>query len=144
MWARRSGTKSDGTGYGTREKQSLLETGLVTGVSAGLAGSFAAVVTTPMDVVKTRLMLMAGEEKDVKQGSHDRTAKPPGKPNSDNQSGLAVARRVVQERGIPGLFRGAMLRAVWTAVGSGLYLGMYEVSKVWLTRGKDVDEGSFP
>lgn len=144
IWAHRSGTKSDGTGVGTREKQSLLETGVITGTSAGLAGSFAAVVTTPMDVVKTRMMLMTGAEQDIKQGSHDRNSPPRSRLSNNSQGGLAVARQVVKERGIPGLFRGAVLRAVWTAAGSGLYLGMYEVSKVWLTRGKDADDDSFP
>lgn len=38
----------------------LIETGLVTGLSAGSAGSVAAFITTPSDVVKTRMMLSAG------------------------------------------------------------------------------------
>ena len=35
----------------------LLEGGLITAVSAGTGGSFSAVVTTPVDVVKTRIQL---------------------------------------------------------------------------------------
>ncbi|KAL7628452.1 hypothetical protein AAE478_002655 [Parahypoxylon ruwenzoriense] len=132
MWSKRPGTSRDGAGYHELEKQSLLETGMITGTSAGLAGSFAAVVTTPMDVVKTRMMLSAGDDRDVRQSAHDRMAD--GRHYS--RSGLAIAREVIAERGVPGIFRGAALRAVWTAVGSGLYLGAYEVAKVWLARGK--------
>ncbi|KAK8062531.1 hypothetical protein PG997_014628 [Apiospora hydei] len=132
-----------------KEESSLWRTGWVTGTSAGLAGSFAAVVTTPMDVVKTRMMLMAGgddeqKRKESKEGVPAETKQAAKAKNA--RGGLAVARQVLRERGVPGLFRGAVLRAAWTAVGSGLYLGMYEVSKVWLTRGRasDEEDSSFP
>ncbi|KAI0396401.1 mitochondrial carrier domain-containing protein [Xylariaceae sp. FL0594] len=131
-----------------REKRSLLETGVITGASAGLAGSFAAFVTTPMDVVKTRIMLSAGRRRgaDVEsEASGGQGVWRSGKGNDRSLGGLAVARQVVSERGVAGLFRGALLRSVWTTVGSGLYLGMYEVAKAWLTRGKgDGDEDAFP
>ncbi|ORY62390.1 mitochondrial carrier domain-containing protein [Pseudomassariella vexata] len=140
VWGRRG---KAGIGYGTGENQNLLETGIITGTSAGMAGSFAAVVTTPMDVVKTRMMLMAGDEQGFRQGAHDRTAAG-NKHWSRGRSGLDVTKQVIKERGVPGLFRGSLLRAVWTAIGSGLYLGMYEVSKVWLARGKSVERGGFP
>ncbi|KKY32842.1 putative mitochondrial carrier [Diaporthe ampelina] len=42
----------------------LLETGYVNGVSAALSGAMAAVVTSPADTVKTRMMLFAGEERE--------------------------------------------------------------------------------
>ncbi|KAI1102753.1 mitochondrial carrier [Jackrogersella minutella] len=144
IWGRRSGMPQDGAGFGTREKDNLFETGVITGVSAGLAGSFAAIVTTPMDVVKTRMMLLAGTGRDVKQGAHDRIAVPQVASRYKTRGGLAIARDVILERGVSGLFRGAVLRAVWTAVGSGLYLGTYEVAKSWLARrkGYDIDDKS--
>lgn len=135
---------------GKPQEPSLWRTGWITGTSAGLAGSFAAVVTTPMDVVKTRMMLQAGSDEQQatknQPGSTTEASKQAAlKKVRDSRGGLAVARQVLRERGVPGLFRGAVLRAAWTAVGSGLYLGMYEVSKVWLTRGRASEEdSSFP
>ncbi|KAI0380587.1 mitochondrial carrier [Hypomontagnella monticulosa] len=146
MWGRRDGTPGlEAGGAAQTPTRGLLETGVVTGTSAGLAGSFAAVVTTPMDVVKTRLMLTAGSDRDVKQGAHDRMPAPQGTRRHNARGGFAIAREVIAERGVSGLFRGAVLRAVWTAVGSGLYLGTYEVAKVWLGRRKGVsyEDGSF-
>ncbi|KAI1567515.1 RAD18 RING-finger-containing E3 ubiquitin ligase [Pyrenophora tritici-repentis] len=40
----------------------IVESGCITAVSAGAAGTVAAVITTPVDVVKTRIMLSAGDE----------------------------------------------------------------------------------
>lgn len=150
---------SGGVGGGERRvgrgamARGLLETGWVNGLSAAVSGAIAAVVTTPTDVVKTRMMLFSGEERDAHQqeqqrgsGSVGATAeertggkqeRPAGR---KNMSGLQVARLVYQERGIKGLFRGGLLRAGWTAVGSGLYLGTYEVAKVWLKGTADEDE----
>lgn len=109
----------------------LREVGMVTGGSAAVAGALAAFVTTPSDVVKTRMMLAAGSDSDARRSG---TA-------LKSQGGLAVARSIVAEHGTRGLFRGGLLRSVWTALGSGLYLGTYEVSKVWLRRDQDANRG---
>lgn len=130
-----------------RPDKSLLETGVVTGVSAGLAGSLSAVITTPMDVVKTRMMLSAGGGGDGGGGGQHGPQQSSSTSVSGHKpkSGLEVTRQVIAERGVSGLFRGSVIRAVWTAVGSGLYLGMYEVSKVWLTNdGKELEGADFP
>ena len=55
----------------------------------------------------------------------------------------AIAKEIVDEQGYKGLWRGGALRAVWTFVGAGLYLGAYEGGRVYLAarRGEEVDEG---
>ncbi|KAJ4385446.1 hypothetical protein N0V93_009874 [Gnomoniopsis smithogilvyi] len=149
LWDRRD-RKSDSTvkdgsgGVGGGERKiekgavtrGLLETGKVNGISAAVSGAISAVITTPMDVVKTRLMLSAGEERKMKAGEANKEPRAQGQkgssPKPKSMSGAQVARLVYQENGIKGLFRGGLLRAVWTAIGSGLYLSTYEVAKVWL------------
>jgi hypothetical protein len=51
-------------GYRDREgltRGGIVEMGVITAISAGTAGALSAVVTTPIDVVKTRVMLAAGD-----------------------------------------------------------------------------------
>lgn len=157
LWERRDGAAvvrdgAGGVGGGERRVESgrvargLLDTGKVNGASAAVSGAVAAVVTTPMDVVKTRMMLGAGAERGQGEGTagadkgRSGAGKEGGPPKSRSLSGAQVARVVYQESGVKGLFRGGLLRAGWTAIGSGLYLGTYEVAKVWL-KGTAEDDG---
>ncbi|CAK4032349.1 mitochondrial carrier PET8 [Lecanosticta acicola] len=149
----------------------LLESGMITAVSAGTGGSIAAVVTTPVDVVKTRIMLAAvatGQDdtkatasesaKAAKDALVDATGKTvkavKEKPLESikqvvakpaRRSSLQVAREVMQESGIKGLFRGGALRGVWTMLGSGLYLGVYESGRIYLAqrRGDPIDADEY-
>ncbi|KAK1675916.1 mitochondrial carrier domain-containing protein [Colletotrichum godetiae] len=135
VWTSRSEGRAEG------EEQGLVETAVVTGTSAGAAGAFAAFITTPSDVVKTRMMLSAGEAGDQSHVAAPQQAGGSTKPRPKPKRGsLEVTRDVYRQHGVRGLFRAGGLRAAWTAVGSGLYLGTYEMSKVWLTRGKDESE----
>lgn len=101
-------------------KGSLREHAIVTAGSAGAAGSIAAVVTTPIDVVKTRVMLGAGEGR-------------------GRESAVQVVRGIVAENGVRGLWKGGTLRGVWTMLGSGLYLGVYDFGRVYLAKRRGVD-----
>ncbi|KAK2614866.1 hypothetical protein N8I77_001659 [Diaporthe amygdali] len=140
----------------------LLETGYVNGTSAALSGAIAAVVTSPADTIKTRMMLFAGEERERRaqfneqeQRLRDSGAKASGgETHRETQkrlesavrrqglNGMEVAKLIYRERGVYGLFRGGLLRAAWTALGSGLYLGTYEVAKVWLKGSSELDTDS--
>ncbi|RPA96810.1 mitochondrial carrier [Choiromyces venosus 120613-1] len=95
--------------FGLRERgNGLMETAKVTGTAAGLSGGVAAWLTTPVDMVKTIIMLGASK----RGGKRLRAAD--------------VAKSVWREEGVKGLWRGGALRGIWTAAGSGLYLGIYE------------------
>jgi len=122
----------------------ILERARITAVSAGIAGSGAAWITTPIDVVKTRIMLAAG--------SGDDGSKTDTKAKSSNwllhgaqgsrKGGFIVARDILKTEGIRGLFRGALLRASWTCLGSGLYLGCYEGGRFYLeSKREEAKEG---
>lgn len=101
----------------------LIEVGTVTGGAAAMSGAAAAFITTPTDVVKTRMMLAADTS------ASDGSAR---QPLGRDASGFQVAKNIFHKKGIRGLFRGAGLRIAWTALGSGLYLGSYEMAKFWL------------
>lgn len=132
IWERRDldRSKNDGT------PRSLLETGLVSGASAGVAGALAAYVTTPSDVVKLRMMLFATES----GGGGGEAPQQEEAAMRRGRGAWATTKQVYAERGLRGFFRGGMFRAAWTALGSGLYLGTYETSKLWLTSGKSKSE----
>jgi solute carrier family 25 (mitochondrial S-adenosylmethionine transporter), member 26 len=116
---------------GNKPVDGILERASITAVSGGLAGCGAAWITTPIDVVKTRIMLAAGKGHTnvEKQGSQGLLSQGIG---GGRKSGFAVAREVFQQEGIRGLFRGAALRASWTSIGAGLYLGCYEGGRFYL------------
>lgn len=116
-----------------------LRTGVSAGVSAGAAGCVAAVVTTPVDVVKTKVMLYPGEGK-YGSSSRERAGGFSGRAQRGRKSALTVVRDVVREEGWKGLMRGGLMRGGWTAIGSGLYLGSYEAAKVWLRKGSEVEQ----
>ncbi|KAL1875014.1 hypothetical protein Plec18167_005682 [Paecilomyces lecythidis] len=113
----------------------LIERAGITSVAAGLAGSVAAVVTTPIDVIKTRIMLSAGDSEEQRRAAVRQNR---------SRGAWAVGRQVWLEEGMKGLFKGGAIRACWTAVGLGLYLGAYEGGRFYLEnrrKEKDIARG---
>lgn len=129
----------------------------MTAISAASAGSVAAVITTPIDVVKTRIMLSAANSdeprveaqqkavKEIEAQGRDAKAeieKAQQAARSGRAGGLAVGREILRTEGVKGLFRGGALRGLWTALGSGLYLGVYESGRLYLERRRVGADGS--
>ncbi|TFB01026.1 S-adenosylmethionine mitochondrial carrier protein [Trichoderma ghanense] len=119
LWEHRSRTKGTMMQKTDREERGVGESGLIAGCSAAVAGSIAAFLTTPSDVIKTRMMVSVGDEASTSR---------------KGLAGIKVVQDVWRERGLKGFFRGGAFRSAWTAVGSGLYLGMYDAAKLWLER----------
>ena len=84
-------------------------------VMAALVGSFsgaiAAAATTPLDVIKTRLMLGGDKHGVPYTGIGD------------------VARRVVQHEGPLAMFSGISPRVFWISIGGFFFFGAYEGAK---------------
>ena len=59
-----------------------------------------------------------------------------------NKGSIQIGKEIMAESGVKGLFRGGALRGVWTFVGAGLYLGVYESGRIYLAgrRGEQLDE----
>jgi len=87
-------------------------------VCGSIAGSIAAAVTTPLDVLRTRQMLGAG-------------------PNTRGGSMLHELATVVAKDGIAALFRGVGPRTGWMALGGCIFFGAYEQSTALLRRLQD-------
>lgn len=119
----------------------IFERASITSLSAGIAGSGAAWITTPIDVIKTRMMLAAGQARHQPQESKDLGKFLTEGFASKSTKGIwETAKEVAQTDGIRGFFRGAALRAVWTALGSGLYLGVYEGGRFYLEDSRKAKE----
>lgn len=95
-WAKRSGTKE-------------LET-WQNSVCGSIAGGISAAVTTPLDVVKTRLMTQA--------------------PGGVRYKGIVDGlQRVAREEGGAALLSGIVPRVVWISLGGAVFFGAYEATK---------------
>ncbi|VDK31942.1 unnamed protein product [Taenia asiatica] len=81
-----------------------------------MAGAFAGACTTPFDVIKTRIMLAE------KQSAFS------------TSNVLTVMRLIYTEAGVRGLFAGLVPRVSLLAIGGSIFLGLYDITKVFWSR----------
>lgn len=120
--------------HSSSQREALIERAGLTGLSAGISGTFSSFVTTPIDVVKTRVMLSATDDVSSAEEAQ-RQNKPPKKGT------LVVGKEIFRKEGIKGLFKGGAIRSVWTAVSMSLYLGLYEGGRMFLENRRKEMEG---
>ncbi|KAF9096388.1 S-adenosylmethionine transporter [Mortierella sp. AD031] len=88
-------------------------------ICASIAGGIAAAITTPLDVVKTRVMLS------------QRNPTGANGPSSAYYSGISSTfKRILAEEGPRALFSGVGPRVMWISIGGSIFLGAYEKVKV--------------
>jgi len=77
-------------------------------ICGSIAGGFAAAITTPLDVMKTRIML------DMRATTH-------------NSPSLSTRfRTIYAQEGMKALFAGVVPRTMWISAGGAVFLGVYE------------------
>ncbi|BFZ12693.1 hypothetical protein BsWGS_15732 [Bradybaena similaris] len=84
-------------------------------VCGAIAGGTSAAITTPLDVVKTRVIL-AEKGSSVASGNI-----------------FYVLKHVAQLKGIRGLFAGIVPRVIWISIGGSIFLGVYEKVRITLS-----------
>ncbi|KAI2700070.1 hypothetical protein CBS147333_5942 [Penicillium roqueforti] len=120
-------------------KDQLVERAGLTGIAAAISGTIAATVTTPIDVIKTRLMLSASDaassqHKSTQAGTRGNEAisSDVRKKTKPDKTLISVGRDIIRYEGVRGLFKGGLIRAGWTAIALGLYLSLYEGARFYL------------
>ncbi|KAL5341803.1 mitochondrial carrier domain-containing protein [Aspergillus crustosus] len=115
-------------------KEAVYERALLTGIAASISGSIASVITTPIDVVKTRIMLSASGPDSTSSSS---TSKAVAGTDQRSRGIWSVGREVFRNEGVKGLFRGGAIRVVWSAVAMGIYLSIYEGGRFWFEKRRE-------
>lgn len=84
-------------------------------ICGSIAGGFAAAVTTPLDVIKTRIML-----------------------NEERVSAIYLTKLIFKEEGFKVFFSGIGPRTMWISAGGAIFLGVYETANKFLNRLKKI------
>jgi hypothetical protein len=91
-------------------RQKGMVTALESAVFGSAAGAIAAGATTPLDVLKTRIMLRRREHGD----------------KSARAGAFRVLSQIRKDEGMQGLFRGFGPRIAWISTGGAIFLGTYQ------------------
>lgn len=78
-------------------------------ICGAIAGGIAAGLTTPLDVVKTRIML--ADQNEV-----------------NKTSAYRILRGIYRDRGIRGIFAGFVPRVLWITLGGAIFFGFYDLT----------------
>ncbi|KAJ3530950.1 hypothetical protein NM208_g9095 [Fusarium decemcellulare] len=89
--------------WGRRRRGGREVTGAESAVYGSMAGGFSAALTTPLDVLKTRVML-----------------------SKESVSVAEVFGRLAREEGIRPFFAGIAPRVTWISIGGAIFLGSYQ------------------
>lgn len=81
-------------------------------VCGAIAGGIAAAVTTPLDVIKTRIMLAES--------------------GSNRTSISKIVKSIYREKGIGGMFAGVVPRVMWITIGGAIFFGFYDLTTRFL------------
>ncbi|KAJ5086448.1 hypothetical protein NUU61_007755 [Penicillium alfredii] len=134
-----SDVDSNGNGseipFAPNNTDQLIERAGLTGLSASISGTLASIVTTPIDVIKTRVMLSASNNYSSSNSNENAKLGTNGSSHADkihSKGTFAVGRDIFCNEGIRGLFKGGAIRAGWTAVSLSMYLSLYEGGRFYL------------
>ncbi|EKV21444.1 Mitochondrial carrier protein, putative [Penicillium digitatum] len=150
-WRQRKAARNNTDRPLSEHSDQLVERAGLTGIAAAFSGTVAATVTTPIDVIKTRVMLSAGDvsassqDQSIQAGTRGRGAvfSEARTKINPNKSLFSVGRHIIHYEGIHGLFKGGLIRAGWTTIALGLYLSLYEGGRFYLeNRRKERDRVS--
>lgn len=123
---------------GGRAQQSVSTLFGIAGLSAGIASGCTSCLLVPIDVIKTRMRLLAGSQVSSPAmpafsfSANSVAASQPGGrwQTPRNVTFLSVTKETLRVEGARGLFRGLGLTSVAATVGSALYFGIYESTKL--------------